>query len=275
MDLRGKVAVVTGSSRGIGKRIALTLARSGADIVVSARTVEPGQSRSPGTLNETAEALRALGARVLTVQADLTIRDDVRRLYATALEHFGRIDILVNNAAYIGKGMFETFLDTPLDAWDKHLGVDLIATVISIQMTLPQMIQRKSGTIINVTSSTAVRDESPVPGQGGVGPVYPTVKAALNRLCIALAKETRPYNIPVMALDPGSVLTERVMAAPGKLSALGAASMWISMDVPAQAANYICKCDNPMEFNGQIVIAEDLVRAKRLLSENEIRPQLD
>ena len=276
MDLRGKVAVVTGSSRGIGKRIALALARSGADIVVSARTAQPGQSRSPGTINETAEEIRGLGAKVLTVRADLTVRDDVRRLYDKALEHFGRVDILVNNAAYIGKGMFESFLDTPLDSWDKHLGVDLIATVISIQMTLPQMMKRGSGAIINVTSSTAVADDTPqlLPGQGGVGAVYPSVKAALNRLGVALAKETRAYNIPVVALDPGAVLTERVMAAPGKLSALGEASMWISMDVPAQAANYICTCDHPMEYNGRIVIAEDLVRAKKLLSEGEIRPQL-
>lgn len=116
MDLRGKVAVVTGASRGIGKRIAFTLARSGANVVVSARTAEPGQSRSPGTINETAREIRALGAQALAVGADLTIRHDVRRLYATALEHFGRVDILVNNAAYLGKGMFESFLDIPLDS---------------------------------------------------------------------------------------------------------------------------------------------------------------
>jgi citronellol/citronellal dehydrogenase len=275
MDLRGKVAVVTGSSRGIGKRIALTLARSGAAIVVSARTAEPGQSRSPGSINETAQEIRALGAEVLSVRADLALRDEVRRLHQTALEHFGRVDILVNNAAYVGKGMFESFLDTTLDSWDKHLGVDLIATVISIQMTLPQMMARKAGTIINVTSSTAVADEIPLlPGQGGVGPVYPTVKAALNRLSLALAKETRDCNIPVVALDPGSVLTERVMAEPGKVSGLGDAGIWISMDVPAQAANYICTCDHPMEYNGKIVISEDLVREKKLLPEHGIRPYL-
>jgi NAD(P)-dependent dehydrogenase (short-subunit alcohol dehydrogenase family) len=270
MDLRGKVAVVTGSSRGIGKRIALTLARSGADIVLSARTAEPGQSKLPGTINETAEEVRALGVKALPVRADLTIRDDVRRLYQTALEHFGRVDVLVNNAAYIGKGMFESFLDTPLDSWDKHLGVDLIATIISIQMTLPQMMQRKSGAIINVT------DEDPRPaGQGGVGSVYPTVKAALNRLCAALGKETRAYNIPVVALDPGAVLTERTMAAgqKGKLTTLTEAGSRASMDVPAQAAHYICTCDNPMEYNGKIVISEHLVREKKLLPEAQIRPR--
>ena len=111
-----------------------------------------------------------MGVKALPVRADLTIRDDVRRLYQTALEHFGRVDVLVNNAAYIGKGMFESFLDTPVDSWDKHLGVDLIATIISIQMTLPQMMERKSGAIINVTSAIAVGDDDPRPaGQGGVG----------------------------------------------------------------------------------------------------------
>lgn len=276
MDLRGKVALVTGASRGIGKRIALTLARSGADIVLSARTADPGQSKLPGTINETAEEVRALGVKALPIRADLTIRDDVRRLYQTALEHFGRVDVLVNNAAYIGKGMFESFLDTPLDSWDKHIGVDLIATVISIRMTLPQMMQRKSGAIINVTSAIAVGDDDPRPaGQGGVGSVYPTVKAALNRLCMALGKETRAYNIPVVALDPGAVLTERTIAAreKAKLTTLTEAGSRVSMDVPAQAANYICTCDNPMDYNGKIVIAEDLVREKKLLPEAQIRPR--
>jgi 3-oxoacyl-[acyl-carrier protein] reductase len=105
MDLHGKEAVVRGSSRGIGKPIALARVRCGANIVVPARTAEPGQSKSTGTINETAQELRALGARLLTVRADLTIRNDVRRLYETALEHFGRVDLLINNAAYIGKGI--------------------------------------------------------------------------------------------------------------------------------------------------------------------------
>jgi NAD(P)-dependent dehydrogenase (short-subunit alcohol dehydrogenase family) len=276
MNLRGKVAVVTGASRGIGKRIALTLARSGADIVLSARTAEPGQSKLPGTINETADEIRALGVKALPVRADLTNRDDVRHLYETALGHFGRIDVLVNNAAYIGRGMFESFLDTPLDSWDKHLGVDLIATIISIQMTLPQMMERKSGAIINVTSAIAVGDDDPRPaGQGGVGSVYPTVKSALNRLCMALGKETRAYNIPVVALDPGAVLTERTMAAreKAKLTTLTEAGSRVSMDVPAHAANYICTCDNPMEYNGRIIISEDLVREKKLLTEAQIRPR--
>jgi NAD(P)-dependent dehydrogenase (short-subunit alcohol dehydrogenase family) len=276
MDLHGKVAVVTGSSRGIGKRIALTLARSGADIVLSARTAEPGQSKLPGTINETAEEVRALGVKALPIRADLTVRDDVRRLYQTALEQFGRIDVLINNAAYIGRGMFESFLDTPLDSWDKHLGVDLIASIISIQMTLPQMMARKSGAIICLTTAIAVGDDDPRPaGQGGVGSVYPTVKAAVNRLCAALAKETRAYNIPVVALDPGAVLTERTMAAgqKGKLTTLTEAGSRVSMDVPAQAAHYICTCNNPLEYTGKIVISEDLVREKKLLPEPQIRPR--
>jgi NAD(P)-dependent dehydrogenase (short-subunit alcohol dehydrogenase family) len=273
-DLRGKVAVVTGASRGIGKRTALTLARAGADIVVAARTAETGQSRSPGSISETAAEIRALGANALTVQADLTLRDDVRRVYASALEHFGRVDILVNNAAYLGKGMFESFLDIPVDSWDKHVGVDLLAPVIAIQMTLPQMMERKSGVIINVTSSTALGDNNPLPaGQGGVGCVYPSVKAALNRFCKALGKETRAFNIPVVALDPGGVMTERVMLAnPTKRDELGEAGVWVSMDVPALAIHHICTCGNPMEYNGKVVIAEDLVRAKGLLSDREIPP---
>jgi NAD(P)-dependent dehydrogenase (short-subunit alcohol dehydrogenase family) len=172
--------------------------------------------------------------------------------------------------------MFESFLDTPLDSWDKHLGVDLIATIISIQMTLPQMMARKSGAIINLTTAIAVGDNDPRPaGQGGVGSVYPTVKAAVNRLCAALGKETRAYNIPVVALDPGAVLTERTMAAgqKGKLTTLTEAGSRVSMDVPAQAAHYICTCDNPMEYNGRIVISEDLVREKKLLPEAQIRPR--
>src|SRR4051812_35771780 len=102
-EAEGKVAVVTGASRGIGKQTALLLARKGVQVVLAARTEEP-RPNTPGTLNDTAEEVRAAGVEPLVVRADLSVQDDVDRVVAAALDRFGHVDILVNNAAYtVGK----------------------------------------------------------------------------------------------------------------------------------------------------------------------------
>jgi len=104
MRLKDKVALVTGASRGIGKQIALELAREGAHIVLAARTAQGANSPYPGTVEQTAQELRSLGVKAVPVKCDLAIRSEVEQLCRTALKEFGAVDILVNNAFYTGPG---------------------------------------------------------------------------------------------------------------------------------------------------------------------------
>jgi len=111
MDIAGRTAIVTGASRGIGKHTAIELGRRGANVVVAARTVER-RKRLPGTIGETVEAIESTGAKALAIQADMANAEDLDRLVASSFDHFGRIDILINNAAATaGKSWGASLLD--------------------------------------------------------------------------------------------------------------------------------------------------------------------
>lgn len=148
MKLAGKVAIVTGSSRGIGKAIALELAREGADIVVAART-EVARGPLPGTIHQTAEEIRALGRHALAIKVDLTQEKDVETLINEALSQFGRIDCLVNNA---GINVTGKLLDIPLRHYDLLWSINIRGIILCAKAVLPHMIARKEGNIINVSS---------------------------------------------------------------------------------------------------------------------------
>ncbi len=262
MLLKDKVVLITGASRGIGKQIALQLAREGADIVVAARTVEASESPFPGTIHETAAEIRALGAKVLAVRCDLAIRTDMERLCRVAIEEFGRVDILINNAAYFGPGHYDPFLSLTLDQWDTMIAVDLNAPVQACRLLLPGMVERGSGMILCMTSVAATHDVAPG-GRGGISPGYPAAKAGLNRFVRALAVEIKEHRIPVIAVEPGFTLTERTgIILPRNNVDISRAH---SMEVPVRAVHYLCTCDDPMAYSGEVVIAADLVREHHLL----------
>ncbi len=263
MDTKGKVALVTGISRGMGKQMALRLARHGVNIVGVARTVEPSESEWPGTLKEAEREIRALGVEVLPVKCDLMVRSDVENLCKTALDKFGRVDFVVNNARYVGPELFDPFLEFEIDTWEKHVRVDLLAPVIISKLCLPSMIQHKSGMILNVTASVAHHDVPGMPGGGGgLCAAYPTMKAALDRFVVALAKETRPYGIAVIAFDPGAVMNERFALEIKQTGTKGLdLGIFHGMEVPAAACEYLCcACPDPMRYSGQVVVAKDLCR---------------
>jgi citronellol/citronellal dehydrogenase len=122
MSLEGKVAIVTGSSRGIGKAIALALAEEGVDIVAAARTTDANPVSLPGTVDTTAAEVRALGRRAIGVRMDLTKEEDIEEMMRKTLEEFGRVDILVNNAGISFNG---TILELPVKRWDLVMNVNL------------------------------------------------------------------------------------------------------------------------------------------------------
>jgi NAD(P)-dependent dehydrogenase (short-subunit alcohol dehydrogenase family) len=119
MRLKGQVALVTGASRGVGKRIALQLAEEGATLVLAARTVKSGAGAYPGSIEETAAEVKKRGGDAMPVRCDLTVAEDTENLCRTALERLGRVDILVNNAFYNNPQHYDMFLDIDLETWNK------------------------------------------------------------------------------------------------------------------------------------------------------------
>ena len=155
-SLAGKVAIVTGSSRGIGKRAALALARRGARLVVTARTVEASGSELPGTIGETVKEIGAAGGEAVAVAADLSNEEDLEHIVGTAIDRFGGVDILVNNAAVtVGYNWSTPLLEMPRADWLHHFAVNLHAPFTLVQRCVPSMEARGGGRIINVTTGSA------------------------------------------------------------------------------------------------------------------------
>jgi len=197
--LSGKVAVVVGSSRGIGKQIALTFAREGAAVAVVARTEQEG-GKLPGTIHQTVAEIRAFGGQAVAIRTDITVDEDVERMVQRTLAEFGRIDILVNVAA---ANFNSVIADLPVKRWDLMMRVNLRGTFICTKAVLPTMIAQRSGNIICMTSIAAKRRAPP----GEV--CYSITKAGIELFCWGLAREVKEHNIAVNDLYPtGGVLTD-------------------------------------------------------------------
>jgi citronellol/citronellal dehydrogenase len=196
----GKVAVVTGASRGIGEAIARRLAEEGARVVLSARTVDP-DPRYEGSLVETAQAIADAGGEAITVRCDLSKAEDRQNLIAESERQLGPIDILVNNAAVTFLQPLETF---PRKRFDLMVEVQLWAPYELAQLVVPKMKERGEGWILNISSRAA--NHAPGPPFDDVQKsgftVYGMVKAALDRLSNSMAAELYDHGIAVNALAP-------------------------------------------------------------------------
>jgi len=199
MGLNGKVAIVTGASRGLGKAIAMGFSQQGASVVVAART-EEAHKALPGTIYQTAEEIKALGFDALALRCDVTDEESVNHMVQKTLEHFGHIDVLVNNA---GIAFYYPIIDTPLKRWEIVIKVNIGGAFLCSKAVLPHMIEQKRGSIINISSLAAdERDEGTVP----TGVAYAVSKAGLDRLTLGLATEVGKHNIAVNAIKPHRVV---------------------------------------------------------------------
>jgi len=266
--LKGKVALVTGASRGVGKRIALQLAEEGATLVLAARTVKSGEGAYPGSIEETADQVRKRGGEPLAIRCDLTVAEDTENLCRTALDRCGRVDILVNNAFYNNPQHYNMFLDVDIETWNKCWVGNVLSPIIACKRLLPGMIQNGGGVIVNLTSPVGWSDTAApgLPGKGGVAATYGTTKAALHRFTHNLAKETRLYNVAAIILDPGFSVTERMEV---ETSSRGGISLsgGHTPDVPGVAVRYLCTCSDPMVFNGKMIYSPDFVLEHGLMRE--------
>ncbi len=204
--LKGKVAVVTGASRGIGEAICARLAMEGAKVVASARTAEATDSKLPGTLQDTVARLKKAGAEAMFVKADLAQREEREKLIEEAVNAYGPVDILVNNAAIT---YFIPVIDFPEKRFKLMIEVQVYAPFHLSQLVLPSMIQRKSGHIVNISSPAGIDPKPPYRGGGG-GTVYGMCKAALERFSTGLASEVYQHGIAVNVVSPGLVATPGV-----------------------------------------------------------------
>jgi NAD(P)-dependent dehydrogenase (short-subunit alcohol dehydrogenase family) len=205
--LKGKVALVTGASRGIGEAIAVRLAMEGARVVASARTVEQNESRLPGTLMDTIERIRRAGGEAFFVKADLAHASECERVVKEAVAAAGPIDILVNNAAVTYYSPIETFSDK---RFRLMFEVQVFAAVHLSQLVLPAMRESKSGAIVIISSGAAIHPKKPYVEVRAGGTVYGMCKAALERFATGLAAEVIDDNISVNAISPGLVATPGV-----------------------------------------------------------------
>jgi NAD(P)-dependent dehydrogenase (short-subunit alcohol dehydrogenase family) len=186
VELSGAVAIVTGASRGVGAATAIELAAAGATVVCAARATDAAPVPIPGTIDDTVRVVRSAGGSALAVPTNLAVDAEVEAMVDAALEHFGHVDILVNNAAIT----FPGDIDLPMKRFDLVFDVDLRAPVIAAQRAVPHMIERGRGAIVNVSSAAALNY---YPGQMAYG----MAKAALEHFTVSLAAQLRPHGIPV------------------------------------------------------------------------------
>ena len=251
----GKVALVTGASRGIGNAIARRFAAAGASVAVTARTVEPGDSRFEGSISETVEQIIAAGGSAVAVAADLSRQDDRRRLVAEVTRQVGPIDVLVNNAAVT---FFEPVVEFSERHYDLMFEVQVKAAFELAQLTLPGMLARGSGWILNISSGAARHPQGP-PYRAGVGrgTVYGMCKAALERFTTGLAGEVSEAGIVVNVLSPAGIV-----ATPGvvhhRLIAPGAEDLAEPVAVIAEAAHALCTA-SPTGLTGRIAYSAPLL----------------
>ena len=186
MDFDGKVAVVTGASRGVGAATAIALASEGVRVACAARATTEQPLPIPGTIDDTVRQIEAAGGTAIAVPTNLSRDEEVVAMIETTIATFGRVDILVNNAAITFPGDIEL----PMKRFDLVFAVDLRAPVLAAQTVVPGMIERGEGAIVNVSSAAALNY---YPGQMAYG----MAKSALEHFTVSLGSQLRPHHITV------------------------------------------------------------------------------
>ena len=189
-NIEGKVVVITGASSGLGEATARLLSTQGASVVLGARRVDRIQSL--------ADELTGSGGKALAIPTDVTHYDQVKRLVDAAVQTYGRIDVMINNAGLMPHSPLERL---KIDDWNRMIDVNIKGVLYGIAAALPYMKQRKAGHIINVSS---VAGHKVRPGSA----VYAATKHAVLALSEGLRQEVKPYNIRTTVISPGAVATE-------------------------------------------------------------------
>jgi len=234
-DLEGRVALVTGASRGVGAATALALARAGCDVACAARATRAQPQRTSGTLDDTVAAIEGVGRRGLAVPTNLAVDAEVEAMVSTTVDQLGRLDILVNNAAitFIGD------LDIPLSRYDLVMQVNLRAPMIAIREAVPAMRAVGGGVVINVSSVAALYPHPSLMAYG-------ISKVGLERLTVDAAVQLAPSNIAVncFRIDVAVASEGFVANTPGADH-----SNWEPSDVAAEGIVWMAR--QPAAYSGR------------------------
>jgi citronellol/citronellal dehydrogenase len=243
-NLSGKVAIITGASRGIGRAIALGLAKNGCHIVIAAKSTESTE-KLPGSIYTVAKEVEAQGAQALPIQVDVRDAEQLTNMALEARTKFGRIDILINNA---GALWWQPLMETPVKRFDLVMGVNARAAFFAAQAVVPTMLEQKSGHIINMSPPI---DLKIVPGRIA----YCISKFGMTLLTLGLAEEVRSSNIAVNALWPVTIIESQASINWG----LGKREMWRTPDILVDCVLRMVQ-KNASELTGQALLDEDFLR---------------
>jgi len=252
-EFKGKVAIVTGASRGIGRDFALGFAKRGASVVVAARS-EVEKEGLPGTIHDTVKQINDTGGKGLAVVTDVTNEESVSQMVQKTLDIFGRIDILVNNA---GIAFYSPIVDMPLKRFELNVKVNLFGSFLCTRAVLPTMYKQKSGSIINIsTHGRRTVDYANIEGKDLFKGIvaYETAKGAVEHFTASLAVETSDFNVVVNCIKP-----EHGIATEG-LKVWFRDKDWsghVSSDAMVNAALFLAT-QNASGVNGIVTTAEEL-----------------
>jgi NAD(P)-dependent dehydrogenase (short-subunit alcohol dehydrogenase family) len=256
MELRGKVALVTGASRGVGAATAVALAEAGCAVACAARSTEAAPQKTPGTLDRTLERIAAVGGRGLAVPTNLAHEDEVVRMVARTVAHFGRLDVLVNNAAitFIGD------LDVPMKRFDLVMTVNLRAPFLATRDAVPHMRRSGGGAIVNLSSAAAL-----YPYAGLMA--YGMSKIALERMTVDTARQLQPDGIAVncFRIDV-PVYSEGFAANAPDLDQ----SDWEPTEVAAEGILWVLR--QPVTYSGKLLSMWALRRDQGIMRSRARRP---
>ena len=241
--LKGLVAIVTGSSRGLGRAIAKEYAREGASVVVCSRP--QSLTSLQGTIHETVRDIQAQGGEAFPVSCDVSDEGQVKGLVQQVIERYGQIDVLVNNAGIMVLG--ESFLEVEPAKWDQLMDVNVRGPYLTCRHVLPIMMKQQRGSIINIGSRMGSNHMT------GGGVLYSSSKAALHMFSLCLAEEMREHNIAVNILSPGSMRSEGSAAIPW------AQHDWherVEPEVVGPCPVYLA-LQNAQSFTGQLVLRSE------------------
>ncbi len=251
MRLQGQVAIVTGSSRGVGPAVALALAREGCDVVVAAKTDEP-HARLPGTIHETAEEVRKLGRKALPVKCNVREFDDVQRLVDETIDQFGRLDILVNNAGAIH---WAPLAEWPAGKFDLVMDVNVRGAFLCSRAAIPHMRARRHGRIVMMSPPVNVAKVA------GKAP-YLVSKMGMTMLAHAVAEEERDHGIAACALWPVTMIESEAT----RFFQMGSPAEWRTPQILADATVEIC-CADAARVSGRAWYDEDVLRELRAVKD--------